>query len=542
MNESGKVIDGKPVTLAGSVYPIAAVIVCQILYAFFYIGGLQVSHRAAFHTLENLRCRLQERMESQPLGHILDMGTGAIKKLFDEDVESIEKLLAHMLPEGIANVIVAAVTLLIMVYVDWQIALLTLLMVGIGMAASSQMYKAGMDRMGNYFAATKRLNNTIIEYVNGMEVVRVFNRQGEAGEKFRDSVINYRDFALAWYHVCWPWMALYGTIFSYTALYSIPFGALMIVLGHLTLRQYVLALCMSFAVGPLLSHVMSFMGAVPQINYKIQALEKTLDHPPLKCGNQTFSGADHTVSFENVRFSYKSDEVLKGLSFEAKEGEMTALVGESGSGKTTIANLMARFWEVKEGEVLLRGTDIRSLPMDTLMAQISMVFQKVYLFDDTIYNNIAMGRQNASYDEVVEAARKARCYEFIMRLPYGFDTRVGEGGASLSGGEKQRISIARCILKDSPIIILDEATASVDADNEYYIQEAMSELCKDKTVLVIAHRLNTIRSADKIIVLEKGKVIEEGNHETLMQMNGRYCGSFYLQKQMNGWNNKGETA
>lgn len=542
MNESGKVIDGKPVTLAGSVYPIAAVIVCQILYAFFYIGGLQVSHRAAFHTLENLRCRLQERMESQPLGHILDMGTGAIKKLFDEDVESIEKLLAHMLPEGIANVIVAAVTLLIMVYVDWQIALLTLLMVGIGMAASSQMYKAGMDRMGNYFAATKRLNNTIIEYVNGMEVVRVFNRQGEAGEKFRDSVINYRDFALAWYHVCWPWMALYGTIFSYTALYSIPFGALMIVLGHLTLRQYVLALCMSFAVGPLLSHVMSFMGAVPQINYKIQALEKTLDHPPLKCGNQTFSGADHTVSFENVRFAYKSDEVLKGLSFEAKEGEMTALVGESGSGKTTIANLMARFWEVKEGEVLLRGTDIRSLPMDTLMAQISMVFQKVYLFDDTIYNNIAMGRQNASYDEVVEAARKARCYEFIMRLPYGFDTRVGEGGASLSGGEKQRISIARCILKDSPIIILDEATASVDADNEYYIQEAMSELCKDKTVLVIAHRLNTIRSADKIIVLEKGKVIEEGNHETLMQMNGRYCGSFYLQKQMNGWNNKGETA
>lgn len=180
--------------------------------------------------------------------------------------------------------------------------------------------------------------------------------------------------------------------------------------------------------------------------------------------------------------------------------------------------------------------------MDTLMAQISMVFQKVYLFDDTIYNNIAMGRQNAAFEEVVEAAKKARCYEFIMRLPYGFDTRVGEGGASLSGGEKQRISIARCILKDAPIIILDEATASVDADNEYYIQEAMSELCKDKTVLVIAHRLNTIRSADKIIVLKKGKVIEEGDHETLMKMNGRYRSSFTLQRQMNGWNNKEATA
>ncbi len=288
----------------------------------------------------------------------------------------------------------------------------------------------------------------------------------------------------------------------------------------------------------LLDHRMTIMDTC------LNRLEAVFSELPLDLSgnNMLPSDADHELEFRHVSFAYGRENVLKDVSFTADSGQMIALVGESGSGKTTIANLLARFWGVTEGEVLLRGSDIRSLSMDTLMAQISMVFQRVYLFDDTIYNNIAMGRPDATYDEVVEAAKKARCYEFIIRLPYGFDTRVGEGGASLSGGEKQRISIARCILKDAPLIILDEATASVDADNEYYIQEAMSELCKDKTVLVIAHRLNTIRSADKIIVLEKGKIVEEGDHETLMRMNGRYRSSFALQKQMNGWNNNKEAT
>ena len=232
---------------------------------------------------------------------------------------------------------------------------------------------------------------------------------------------------------------------------------------------------------------------------------------------------DSVVEYSDVSFGYTGKNVLNHISFSMKKGEMTALVGPSGSGKSTIASLLARFWDIKEGTIKLNGKDIKNISLGSLMDQISMVFQRVYLFKDTIYNNIAMGRPDATREEVIEAAKKARCYDLIRSLPEGFDTVIGEGGASLSGGEKQRISIARCILKDSPIVILDEATASVDADNERAIQEAISELCKNKTLLVIAHRLKTIKDADQILVVSEGKIIERGNHDKLMKEDGTYA-------------------
>ena len=229
------------------------------------------------------------------------------------------------------------------------------------------------------------------------------------------------------------------------------------------------------------------------------------------------------VEYSDVSFGYTGKNVLNHISFSMKKGEMTALVGPSGSGKSTIASLLARFWDIREGTIKLNGKDIKNISLGRLMDQISMVFQRVYLFKDTIYNNIAMGRPDATREEVVEAAKKARCYDLIRSLPEGFDTVIGEGGASLSGGEKQRISIARCILKDSPIVILDEATASVDADNERAIQEAISELCKNKTLLVIAHRLKTIKDADQILVVSDGRIIERGNHDKLIEEGGTYA-------------------
>lgn len=253
-------------------------------------------------------------------------------------------------------------------------------------------------------------------------------------------------------------------------------------------------------------------------------------------GMQTLADdARFEIEFQNVRFAYDDENVLDGINFAVEKGETCALVGPSGSGKSTIASMLARFWDVTSGRVLVRGKDIREVPLAELMNSVSMVFQNVYLFEDTIYNNILLGRQSATREEVYEAAKKARCYDFIMDLPYGFDTLVGEAGATLSGGEAQRISIARCILKDAPIVILDEATASIDPDNEIAIQGAIDELCQGKTLLVIAHRLNTVRDASRILVIENGAIAERGTHAELMELGGRYRRMQIMQQRAISW-------
>ena len=534
-------LDGSTVSLHTAVTDIVIILVSGILYAVAYTAGLQFSHRAAYHTLENIRISLQEKLDAQPIGNIHDMGIGTVKKLFNDDIESVELMLAHTIPEGFANIFVGSLILLVLIAADWQMALCSIIVLLLGFAASRQMYDVGMDRMGYYFASSKRLNNSIIEYVSGMEVVRIFNRSTQSGERFEDAVYKYRDFGLAWYEVCWPWMALYGSLFANITMYSLPLGGLLVILGHLQLSRYILALCISYALGPLLIHTLALIGTLPRVNYKIQSIEKALDRPPLKCGDEPFRGDGHTISFDKVRFAYKGTEAIRGISFTAQEGQMTALVGESGSGKSTIARLIAHYYDVDSGTIRIGGQDIRTLSLETLGNEVAYVSQELFLFNKTIMENIRVGRPGATDEEVREAARRAGCDEFISRFEKGYDTLAGTSGSKLSGGQKQRIAFARVLLKDAPVIVLDEATAFVDPENEKIMNDAVSEIIRNKTVIIIAHKLSSIARADKIVVLGRGRIISEGTHNELLRDCEEYRRLWNAAEESTRWVLKGGT-
>lgn len=535
-----QVLNGSVPTLAGSGKMLAGILVAEIVYAVFYMYGFQLSHRAAYNTLENIRRFLQENLERKPIGKVREMGSGAIKKLFTDDIESIELLLAHMIPEGIANLTVAVFALVTILVIDWQLALLTCVVIALGISVSGQMYRVGVEQMGSYFAAAKRLNNTIIEYVNGMEVVRVFNRQDEFGERFASSVTAYRDFALSWYKVSFPWMALYGSLFSNILLYSLPFGTLLILLGQLTLARYILIICLSFGIAPLLLRCMSFIGAVPQASYKIQALEKAFDYSELKTGTAPFSGTGHNIEFRNVRFAYKDLEVLKNVSFTAQERQMTALVGASGSGKSTAAKLLVHYYDVSGGEVLIDGQNIREMSLEALNEQIAYVSQDVFLFNKSIADNIRIGKKGATDEEIIAAAKKAQADEFIRELPDGYATLAGEAGSKLSGGQRQRIAFARAILKDAPIVILDEATAFIDPENEQKMNQAISEIVRDKTIIVIAHKMKSIMNANRIIVLKDGRIAASGCHAELIKTSPEYQNLWRISEETADWTVRGK--
>ena len=501
---------------------LGAIALCGVLYAVLYVKGLSLSHYAAYHTLKNLRVSLQRKLEKKPLGVIDETGTGSLKKMFIDDIDSIELLLAHALPEGLANLAVPAFVFIAMFFADWKLALLSLCALPLGLVAMMAMYQAGTSKMGQYYQAAQKMNNTIVEYINGMEVVKVFNRDGESYKRFEQDVRSYRDFTLAWYKVCWPWMALYNSILPCVSLFTLPIGAYLVLLGYSSLPDFALVLCMSFGVGAPLLRALGFMSTLPQIHYKITALEDLMGAPELRQADAPFSGKDHSVTFSGVRFAYKDTEVLHGIDLTVPEGSLTALVGESGSGKSTLAKLLIHYYDVNEGSVSVGGQDIRTMSLEALNDCISYVAQEQFLFNMSLLENIRLGKPSATDYEVLEAARKAQCNEFLNRLPQGIYTMAGDGGKQLSGGERQRISLARAILKDAPIVVLDEATAFMDPENEEKMNDAISEIIKDKTVIVIAHRLHTIAGADQICVLDNGCISDIGTHEELLKRSEVY--------------------
>ena len=508
---------------------VTGVMVCLCLQAFLYGWGLDVSHKAAYNTLLRLRTALQKRFESLPLGFIQDKGTGTIKKLFVDDVDSLEVLLAHSLPEGIANLMIPVAIYAAMFFIDWKLALLSLASIPVSFAAMMIMYSVGMKKMGPYYMAGQKMNNTIIEYINGMEVVKVFNKDADSYERFRKDISDYRDYTLDWYKAAWPWMAVYSSLLPCTVILTLPIGAWFVICGFSTLPDLILVLCLALSIGIPLLKSLGFLPTMPQLNYKISALEQVLETMPLKQTEDTFHGKDFSIRFDHVTFGYQktqpgpdgqpmvtTDEVLHDVSFTAKAGQKTALVGESGSGKSTLAKLLIHYYDPQQGAISIGGQNLTDMSLAALNDKISYVAQDQYLFNTSLLENIRMGRLDATDEEVLDAAKKAQCMEFLDKIPQGIHSLAGDAGKMLSGGQRQRISLARAILKNAPIVVLDEATAYADPENEEKMEAAITELVKNKTLIVIAHKLPAIKNADQICVMAHGSLVATGRHEELM--------------------------
>lgn len=526
----GNAVDTKYVCIR-----VIGVLICLILQAILYGWGLDVSHKAAYSTLLRLRTSLQKRFEAVPLGFIQNKGTGTIKKLFVDDVDSLEVLLAHSLPEGIANLMIPIAIYVAMFFIDWKLALLSLASIPISFAAMMIMYSVGMKKMGPYYMAGQKMNNTIIEYINGMEVVKVFNKDAESYERFRKDISDYRDYTLEWYKAAWPWMAIYSSLLPCTIILTLPLGAWFVLCGFSTLPDLILVLCLSLSIGIPLLKSLSFLPTMPQLNYKIAALEQVLETAPLQQTDAVFHGKNYDICFDHITFGYEKsqpgpdgqpmvtmDEVIHDISFTAKAGQKTALVGESGSGKSTLAKLLIHYYDPQQGSISIGGQKITEMSLEALNSQVSYVAQDQYLFNTSILENIRIGRPDATDEEVLEAAKKAQCMEFLEKLPQGIHSMAGDAGKMLSGGQRQRISLARAILKNAPIIVLDEATAYADPENEEKMEAAIAELVKGKTLFVIAHKLPAIMNADQICVIEHGKLAATGTHAELLAICEEY--------------------
>ena len=498
--------------------------------------GLKLSHIGAFGALHNMRVRFAKDLTNHSFGEIASVGTGKYKKAFVEDINNVERLLAHFIPEGLPNMFLIIIVIGAIFIKDYRMGWLSLAALPIGIIPSIVMFKKGIVMMPEYYDVKSKLNDTIIEYISGMEVVKVFGTTDKAYKKFIEAVDTNRDKTLGWWKGSWIVQSIVGAGLPCTVLLTLPVGLYMYYNGTITIDVLLFTLMLNLSLGAPFLKFINFLPFIPNVSYAVENLEEIFVKESVCTGLRTDKPKDFTIKYEDITFAYDEKDIIKGLSIELKPDTLTAFVGESGSGKSTLAKLLMHFWDVKTGSITLGGVDIREYTNEIFMSVISYVSQDTHLFSGTIAENIGMGKENSTREEIIAVAKVAACHEFIMQLENGYDTEIGDLGGKLSGGERQRLTIARAILKDAPIIILDEATAFADAENEALIQKALSELLKGKTAIVIAHRLNTIVGANNIVVLEDGKVNTQGTHSELLQTSALYQKLWNRSERAIDWN------
>ena len=499
-----------------------------LLYA-----ALMSSHVAAFRILYGLRVRLSEHIGKLPLGYLNNTSTGAIKKTMDQNIEKIEGFIAHTIPD-LVNVIATVVVMLVIFFsldVWLTVVCLVVVVLSLFLQFSNFMGKRAREFMGIYYDAQEKMGASAVQYVRGMPVVKIFGQSVRSFRQFNAEIQAYKTFALKCCDTYQNGMIAFTVLLNSTVTFILPMGILLMQASPQSLSLAVVWLFF-IIMGPGMAspvYKLTFLGGnTRDIDEGVNRIDRILEKKPVPEPEHPQVPAAYDVEFRHVSFSYENTEqgtrteALRDVSFIASQGKITALVGPSGSGKSTVANLIPRFWDVEQGKICIGGADIRQIPTAKLMDMVSFVFQDTFLFYDTLYENIAVGSPDATKEKVIAAAKAAQCHDFIERLPQGYETRIGDKGVFLSGGEAQRICVARAILKNAPILVLDEATAFADPENEHKMQMALQSLIKDKTVIVIAHRLSSIVSAHQIVVMKEGRIVQRGKHERLSMAEGVY--------------------
>ena len=502
---------------------IFAILVGFLGSVLFHEVSTIISHNLAYRIIEDKRKLLADKLSRISMGDVEKKSSGQWSQFMVETLDKMEKPIAHVIPEVIANIIIPIVLIVIIFVLDWRIGIANLLTIPLGLLFSALMMRGYEAKSKRYQEASKAMNTTMVEYVNGIKVIKAFNKSASSFGKFKETVNENKKAMLDWYlSVCFSMTATMETIPA-TMIFVLPASLYFFMNGSIEIGALVMCILLSYASYKPLIKAMSHLETITNIKIILEEINKVMDIPDLKRGKTTKNIGSYDVEFRNVTFAYnKSKNVLNGISFNANENELTAIVGNSGGGKSTIAKLLAGFWNVNSGEILIGKNNLNDMPLKQNMELVTYVSQENFLFNKTILENLKIAKEDASMSEIQKACEKASCHDFIMSLPNGYETIVGESGANLSGGEKQRIAIARSFLKNSPIVLLDEATAYSDPDNESVIQESINNLIENKTVIMIAHRLSTIVNANKIIVVDNGSIIEQGSHKELLELNGKY--------------------